>query len=73
MVLVFDMALLGILVVDCPLTQRTSLRNGVLSACRRLDRRGHRTVQSLKENHAASNDLWEEAIGATLSFMSELS
>jgi len=28
-------------------------------------------VRSLKENHAASNDLWEEAIEATLSFASE--
>jgi hypothetical protein len=28
-------------------------------------------VRSLKENHAASNDLWEEAIEATLSFANE--
>jgi hypothetical protein len=30
-------------------------------------------VRSLKENHAASNDLWEEAIEATLSFVNEQS
>jgi hypothetical protein len=30
-------------------------------------------VRSLKENHAASNDLWEEAIEATLSFVNEAS
>lgn len=28
-------------------------------------------VRSLRENHAASNDLWEEAIEATLSFVNE--
>jgi hypothetical protein len=28
-------------------------------------------VRSLKENHAASNDLWEDAIEATLSFANE--
>jgi hypothetical protein len=28
-------------------------------------------VRSLRENHAASNDLWEEAIEATLSFANE--
>jgi DNA-binding SARP family transcriptional activator len=28
-------------------------------------------VRSLSENHAASNDLWEEAIEATLSFVNE--
>jgi hypothetical protein len=30
-------------------------------------------VRSLKENHAASDDLWEEAIEATLSFVNEQS
>jgi hypothetical protein len=28
-------------------------------------------VRSLRDNHAASNDLWEEAIEATLSFANE--
>jgi hypothetical protein len=30
-------------------------------------------ARSLKENHAASNDLWQEAIEATLSFANETS
>ena len=30
-------------------------------------------VRSLRENHAASNDLWEESIEATLSFVNEQS
>jgi len=30
-------------------------------------------ARSLRENHAASNDLWEEAIEATLSFVNEQS
>lgn len=30
-------------------------------------------VRSLKENHAASNDLWEDAIESTLSFVNEQS
>jgi hypothetical protein len=30
-------------------------------------------ARSLRENHAASNDLWEEAIEATLSFLNEQS
>jgi hypothetical protein len=29
--------------------------------------------QSLKDNHTASDDLWQEAIDATLSFVNELS
>jgi hypothetical protein len=29
-------------------------------------------ARSLKENHAASNDLWEEAIEATVSFANEV-
>jgi hypothetical protein len=29
--------------------------------------------RSLKENHAASDDLWQEAIEATLSFVNEVS
>jgi hypothetical protein len=28
-------------------------------------------ARSLKENHAASNDLWQEAIEATLSYANE--
>jgi hypothetical protein len=28
-------------------------------------------VRSLKENHAASDDLWQEAIEATLSYANE--
>jgi hypothetical protein len=30
-------------------------------------------VRSLKENHAASNDLWEDAIETTLSFVNQQS
>jgi hypothetical protein len=30
-------------------------------------------ARSLKENHAASNDLWQEAIEATLSYANEAS